>query len=49
MDEIDDFYSSLALDLEAFFKMMLSDVIQTLDDAKDLSPDDIIHEITKVI
>ena len=47
--EEDEFFGEFAFDLVSFFKLIEEDIIETIDNNQHKTPEDIIHEIIKVI
>ena len=48
-EQADDLMSPMELDLKAFYNILLDEILETLDKNKDMSVDDIIHEIGRII
>jgi len=47
--EYDVLYSEYSKDLEAFFKVLYEDVLKTIEDNSDKTPEEIISEVSKIL
>lgn len=48
-DEVEELQSSLELDLMAYYLSLQDEILDAMEEHKDKSVDDIIHEIGKLI